>query len=308
LKKAVVRPPLKKHGLDAIQMKNYRPLSNLPFLSKVLERCVQSRLQTFLDGNGLMPKTQSAYRHYHSTETVLTMVYNDMLMAADGGQVSALCLLDLSAAFDTVDHNLLMWSLEHQYGLRGVQLIPLWQNFPSRLGRQYVINRLHPMFRTTRLSARSTSLYTVNGGPSSHFVEHGISFHAFADDTQLYVHCRRDDVTSAVLRLENCIEEVSHWMSASRLKLNTDKTELLRAMSRHGPALLGSTGLSLQLGTETVAASDQVIVLGATLTSDLCLDKHVVSVCTTCFYWLRQLRQVRRSLDAESAAFVSTLL
>ena len=118
LKKAVVRPPLKKHGLDAIQMKNYRPLSNLPFLSKVLERSVQSRLQTFLDGNGLMPKTQSAYRHYHSTETVLTMVYNDMLMAADGGQVSALCLLDLSAAFDTVDHNLLMWSLEHQYGLR----------------------------------------------------------------------------------------------------------------------------------------------------------------------------------------------
>ena len=63
------------------------------------------------------------------------MVYNDMLMAADGGQVSALCLLDLSAAFDTVDRNLPMWRLEHQYGLRGVQLIPLWQNFPSRLGR-----------------------------------------------------------------------------------------------------------------------------------------------------------------------------
>jgi len=74
------------------------------------------------------------------------------------------------------------------------------------------------------------------------------------------------------------------------------------AGSRHGPALLGSAGPSLQLGTETVAASDQVRVVGVTLTSDLCLDKHVASVCATCFYWLRQLRPVRRSLDAESAA------
>jgi len=56
-KKAVARPLLKKHGLDASKMKNYRPVSNLPYLSKLLERIVQTRLQTFLDGNGLMPKT-----------------------------------------------------------------------------------------------------------------------------------------------------------------------------------------------------------------------------------------------------------
>jgi len=60
-------------------------------------------------------------------------------------------------------------------------------------------------------------------------VESAVPVHAFADDTQPYVQCRRDDVTSAVLRLENCIEEVSHWMSANRLKLNADKTELLWA-------------------------------------------------------------------------------
>ena len=78
-----------------------------------------------------------------------------------------------------------------------------------------------------------------------HVAQHGVSFHAFADDTQLYDHCRRDEVTSAVPRLENCIEEVSDWMSANRLKLNADKTELLWAGSRHGPATLGS-GLELR--------------------------------------------------------------
>jgi len=61
------------YGLDASEMKNYRPVSNLPFLSKLLERIVQSRLQTFLDRNGLMPKTHSAYRQHHSTETVVTI-------------------------------------------------------------------------------------------------------------------------------------------------------------------------------------------------------------------------------------------
>jgi len=103
-------------------MKNYRPVSNLSFLSKSLERVVQRRLQEFLDSNNLMTETQSAYRQYHSTETAVTKVYNNLLLAADQGDVSALCLLDLTAAFDTVDHDLLVLRLERQFGLRGVIL------------------------------------------------------------------------------------------------------------------------------------------------------------------------------------------
>jgi len=103
-------------------MKNFRPVSNLPFLSKLLERVVQSRLQEFLDSNGMMPPMQSAYRRFHSTETAVTKVYNDLLLAVDKGQMSALCLLDLTAAFDTVDHKLLLHRLERQFGLRDVVL------------------------------------------------------------------------------------------------------------------------------------------------------------------------------------------
>jgi len=69
-----------------------------------LERVVQVRLQVFLDDNDMLPASQSAYRQYHSTETAVLKIYNDMLLAADSGQVSALCLLDLTAAVDTVEH------------------------------------------------------------------------------------------------------------------------------------------------------------------------------------------------------------
>ena len=82
----------------------------------LMERVVQVRLQAFLDDGDMLPATQSAYRQFHRTESAVLKVYNDLLLAADSGLVSALCLLDLTAAFNTVDHDLLLLCLEHQFG------------------------------------------------------------------------------------------------------------------------------------------------------------------------------------------------
>jgi len=133
-KQALVRPLLTTPGLDASDRKSFRPVSNLPLLSKLLERVVQVRLQAFLDINRLMPTTQSAYRKYHGTETATAKVFNDLLLATDRGQVSALCLLDLTTAFDTVDHQLLLRRLERQFGLRGI-VLGWFQSYLS--GRSY---------------------------------------------------------------------------------------------------------------------------------------------------------------------------
>ena len=102
--------------LDPENLKNYRPVSNLPFLSKVLEKVVLDQLLNHLQSNNLVYPLQSAYRSAHSTETALLKICNDLLTTLDSNNVSLLTLLDLSAAFDTIDHSTLLSRLHHSLG------------------------------------------------------------------------------------------------------------------------------------------------------------------------------------------------
>ena len=95
---------LKKTNLDSEEFKNFRPVSNLPFVSKLIEKSVAVQLVKYIHDNNLDEKLQSAYKKMHSTETALLRVHDDMLRTVDRGSTVVLLLLDLSAAFDTVDH------------------------------------------------------------------------------------------------------------------------------------------------------------------------------------------------------------
>ena len=121
-KHALVKPLLKKANLDPNCLKHYRPVSNLPSLSKVLERIVLTQFLQHLQSHGLLEPFQSAYRKCHSTETALLRVVNDLLQASDSRCVSILSLLDLSAAFDTTDHNILITRLRSTFGCSGMVL------------------------------------------------------------------------------------------------------------------------------------------------------------------------------------------
>ena len=118
LRKAIVTPNLKKPTLDRQQLKNYRPISNLPFLG-LIEWVVSSQAATYMDSNNLEEPLQYAYRHVHSTETALLAVQDSFLRAIDDRKAVFLVMINMSAAFDTVDHGVLLQRLSDDFGLCG---------------------------------------------------------------------------------------------------------------------------------------------------------------------------------------------
>ena len=122
-KEAIVTPLLKKPSLDCEALKNYRPVSHLNFVSKVIEKIVVRRLHDHIEENNLCSKFQSAYRPGHTTEIALLLVHNDTIKYLNQNDNVALILLDLSAAFDAVDYGILLKLLQDRFAVYGKALI-----------------------------------------------------------------------------------------------------------------------------------------------------------------------------------------
>ncbi|XP_073710666.1 uncharacterized protein [Misgurnus anguillicaudatus] len=317
LKTAVIRPLLKKPTLDPEILSNYRPISNLPFLSKVLEKIVAAQLHVHLIHNNLFEKFQSGFRAGHSTETALVRITNDLLMAADTGSPSLLILLDLTAAFDTVDHSILLHRLQYTTGLS--ENVHKW--FISYLtGRtEYVAlgkAKSHTQNVTCGVpqgSVLGPTLFSIYMLPLGRIISrHGISFHCYADDTQLYL--RTTPTSSSPLPaslLTTCLEEIETWMKLNFLQLNSSKTEAILIGTPH--QLRFSTINSITFSGQNITLSTSVTNLGVKMDSQLTFDTHIKHLCKTSFYHLKNIAKLRPLLnlaDAEKLvhAFVSSRL
>ena len=184
-KQAIVRPLLKKVGLE-LEFANYRPVSNLAFLSKLIEKAVLFRLNVHVDNNNLLPKNQSAYRRFHSCESALLRLVNDLLDGMEKQEVTALIALDLSAAFDTVDHDILIDVLHKQYGVCGTALCWIDSYLRSRSCR-VCINSTLSSPRLLECSVPQGSclgpwLYLTYAGTLFDVIPPSITVYGFADD------------------------------------------------------------------------------------------------------------------------------
>ena len=194
-------------------MSNYRPISNIQFLSKIIEKSFFQQLNDFVALNNCFDVFQSGFRPHHSTETALVKVFNDIHLNTDSGRITVLVLLDLSVAFDTVDHNILLDRLENWLGLSGTVLN--W--FESYLkGRDYFVSVGNYTSERTEMtcgvpqgSILGPLLFNIYMLPLAQIMENNkICYHSYADDTQIYITVSPGDY-GPVQTLSKCIEEIN---------------------------------------------------------------------------------------------------
>ncbi len=304
-KQAHVKPLLKKITLDPDILKNFRPVSNLTFVSKLIEKVVANQLTDHLKSNNMLETFQSAYKPCHSTETALLRVSNDILRAIDDKQCVAVALLDLSAAFDTIDHFILLDILSNDLGVDGIAL----QWF-----RSYLSNRTQCVSIEGTVSEPVDLPYGVPQGSVlgpllfcaymtklGQIIQiHNLSYHIYADDTQIYLSFNLNESQSAVTKLELCISEIRTWMVTHKLKLNDDKTEFITISSPYNKNDIN--GLKIKIGDESILASKSVRNLGVIMDCVFNMQDHITSVCQACYFHLRNIGSIRRYLTNETAA------
>lgn len=311
-KTAVVKPLLKKPKLDSDVLTNYRPISNLPFISKILEKIVSIQINSFLKENNIMEEFQSGFRTHHSTETALTKIISDLRINSDANKVSILVLLDLSAAFDTIDHDILINRLEKLVGFSDYVLN--WFRTYIK-GRKYYVSlgdysskKHDTYFGVPQGSCLGPLLFSLYMLPLGDIIrKHNICFHSYADDTQLYISAEPNDHT-AINSISACLLAINKWMTNNFLKLNEDKTEILLV----GP-ITKREMLQSNMGQLTPWIKPEVTSLGVIIDSDLSFKSHINKVTKTSFFHLRNIAKVRPFINQKDAeklihAFISSRL
>ena len=299
-KRAVVKPLLKKSSLDQNTLKNYRPVSNLSFLSKVLEKLVLQQLFDYLDAHKLLSPNQSAYRPAHSTETALLKVTNDILTALDNGDISFLTLLDLSAAFDTIDHSLLFKTLYQTYGISNTALSWIKSYLSNRSQTVSVNNCLSSpaalTFGVPQGSVLGPILFIMYTQPLHTLIQQHVMYdQSFADDTQIYQSCKPKDSEQTLQSMQSCITQVKSWMTDHKLKLNDDKTEALLIHTSRSFTTIPKPS-SIQVCSSNIAFASSARNLGFILSDDLTVDAHISQTCKSAYAALRQISSIRQYL------------
>ena len=308
MKSAVILPLLKKPSLDISNFKNYRPVSNLSFLSKVVEKVVAKRLKCHLTNNNLLDVYQSAYRSRHSTETALIKVQSDIINALDNNKAVALVLLDLSAAFDTIDHHVLLQRLQNCLGVTG-QALSWFESYLFNRSASVMVKGQRSSEQPLNIGVPQGSvlgpiLFTCYTVPLGRIIaKHSLQRHFYADDTQLYISFdHTTDKDKAIVKLESCLEDVRTWMYQNFLKLNDEKTEFMIISKKQSPI---NGPITIKMGHSTIVSVDKVKNLGVIFDKNLTMDNQISNIRKQCYHQIHNIAHIRRFL---SRAAIRTLV
>lgn len=305
LKSALVRPVLKKANLDPCDLVNYRPVSNLPYLSKILETVVVDQFLAHVHGNGLLTEYQSAYRRGHSCETALLRVHDSIWRSLDAGVPAMLIMLDISSAYDTIDHQILLSTLRTRFGITGTPLSWIESFLTDRsqsvMVRDAVSDHVPVPFGSPQGSKMSCQLFVAYMQPLADLLESfglDMAFQVYADDHQLMPTCQSRDIHVTMPRINHIMRAIKEWMNKSCLKLNDSKTEVI-IFTR--PSLKKYVPASITILDGLFQLKDCVKNLGVNMDSALTMETYVSNMCRKANFQLAKIRQIRHGMSNDVA-------
>ena len=306
MKLATITPILKKQGADNSDLKNFRPVSNLSYFSKLLERVIAARLNAHLTKHGLHNPNQSAYRPGHSVETALTSIADSIFRSLDSKEGVVMVLLDLSAAFDTIDHSLLLERLRDVFGIGGIALAWFQSYLSNRSFRVRVGDSLSEprnlKFGVPQGSVLGPLLFSCYTQPLANIMcNHDLSSHQYADDTQNWCAFKVTPMSTlpyAITKVETCLSMVRRWMGVNRLKLNDLKTEFLILMS---PSLNHARPVDavLHMGPAEIQPSSKARNLGFIFDNKMTFHEQISQVVSTGYFHLRKIASIKKYIPIE---------
>ena len=252
-----------------------------------------------------IPLARVCQELFTSTETALLRVYNDIVTMVGKGNGSYLVLLDLSAAFDTIDHDTLFVILEKYVGITGSALQLLKSYFSNRSQRVLIddvmsgaANLVCGVPQGSVLGPLKFFLYLLPLGAILRY--HSINYHIYADDTQLYISFKCNTPLASLIKLNNCISDIRVWMINNKLKINDSKTEFI--VFRSPQAKQDLSGLTVIVGDSIIQQSSKVRNMRIIFEHFLSFDDYISSVCRSTPFHLRNIGRIRHLLSQNATA------
>ena len=293
--------PVYKSG-DPSDPSNFRPISILPVISKIVERVVQRQLYYYLSANHLLSPTQHGFRPRHSTETALTYISDEILAAFDSGKISLLCLIDLSKCFDVINHGKLLNKLQ----TLGIN-ISWFQN--SLHGHTQCVNYTGSDGLLKISSPREINQGVFQGSSLGPILfcafANDLSLHAadalvvqYADDTQVLVSETKSCLPALIARMESALSCLGNYFHSNGLKVKVTKFELLTLGTRQNLRSLPSFTVNFR-GT-SLTPTTEAKNLGVLFDQHLSWNAHVSALSRKCCGILTGLSHVRHYLPPET--------
>ena len=276
-------------------LSKYRPICYVPIISQITEKCALVQIDEHLEQNNLLIKHQSAYKKYHSCETALLKVQNDLASTIDCNTNALLVLLDFSAAFDTIHHEKLFEKLRFHYRIDGTALKWFKSYAPNRKFRVKINQHLsNGTFMNCGVQQGSVmgpkvfSLYTQE--IESIVTRHYLQYHIFADDIIIYSPLTKGFPELHLIK--SCLEDITEWAKNNWLKLNDDKTKFVEIKCRQSNLSLGS----LNIWKDDSCCDSYAKSLGVVIDETLSFKNQITQVCRKGFGMLRQLWHISGKL------------